>query len=130
MKLRPNARILAVALVAYIICDVLLTPAGFETRQLEGITTLGAATLVLIFIGLAMIAGSLVFLFRNSRLSSILATIGLLLYFPAFLADRTGTFATQGPPNAITVVEFVQVIIAAIGLVFAWRLYKEQPAKA
>jgi len=127
MKLSPNARILAVTLVAYIICDVLLTPAGLETRQLNGITTLGVATLVLIFIGLALIAASLVFLFRNSRLSSILATLGLLLYFPAFLADRTGYFATQGPPDAITVVEFVQVVIAVIGLGFAWRIYREQP---
>ncbi len=130
MKLSPNARILAVTLVAYIICDVLLTPAGLETRQLNGITTLGVATLVLIFIGLAMIAVSLVFLFRNSRLSSILATLGLLLYFPAFLADRTGYFAAQVPPDAITVVEFVQVVIAVIGLVFAWRINRERPPNA
>ena len=117
-------------LVVYLICDILLTPVGFETRPLNGITTLGFVTLALIFVGLATIIASLALLSRNSRLSSNLAMIGLLLYFPAFISDRTGYFASLASPTAITVVEVIQAIVAAIGLVLAWRLYREKSSSA
>ncbi len=128
MKLSTNAKILAVLLVAYIISDILLTPAGLETRPVNGITTLGFATLGLIFIGLGLIVASLAFLFRNPRRSPVLAIPGLLLYFPAFIADRTGLFASQGPPGAIAVVEIAQAIIAVLGIISSWRLWKANPS--
>jgi len=124
MKLSTNEKLLAVILVLYIISDILLTPAGLETRAVSGITTLGFATLGLIFVGLGLIVASIAFLFRNPRRSPILAIPGLLLYFPAFIADRTGLFASQGPPGAITVVEIVQAIIAVLGIILSWSLWK------
>jgi len=58
MKLSTNEKVLAVILVLYIISDILLTPAGLETRAVSGITTLGFATLGLIFVGLGLIVAS------------------------------------------------------------------------
>ncbi len=127
MTMSTNVRILVIILGLYIISDVLLTPVGFETRAISGITTLGFATLALIFLGLALIVASLVLLRRNASPASTLAMFGLLLYFPAFIADRTGIFASTPSPGAITVVEIVQAIIALAGLVFAWMIRKEKP---
>lgn len=124
--LSRSAKVLTVILVSYIVCDILLTPAGFETRPVSGITTLGFATLGLIFLGLALIVGSLVLLFRKSRRVSILAILGLLLYFPALIADRTGLFAALPSPDAITGVEIVQAIIAIFGVLFAWRVLQNK----
>lgn len=126
MILSTSAKVLAVILVAYIVCDILLTPAGFETRPVSGITTLGFATLGLIFLGLALIVGSLVLLFRKSRRAPSLAILGLLLYFPALIADRTGLFAALPSPSAITVVEIVQAIIAIFGILLAWRVLQSK----
>jgi len=126
LRLSSKGKLLAPTLIAYILADILLTPAGFETRPLNGITTLGYATLVLIFIGLAMIVISLILLPRNPHRSSMLAIAGLILYFPALVTDRTGYFAAQASPDAITVVEIIQAIIAIMGLIFAGRLYRER----
>jgi hypothetical protein len=42
MKLSTEERILAVTLVAYMVCDVLLTPpAGLETRNPADVTLVG-----------------------------------------------------------------------------------------
>ena len=120
--LSNNSKVLSVVLVSYIVCDILLTPAGFETRPVSGITTLGFVTLGLIFLGLALIVGSLALLFRKSPRVSTLAILGLLLYFPALIADRTGLFAALPSPGAITIVEIVQAIIAIVGILFAWRV--------
>ncbi len=126
MKWSTNAKVLAVILVSYIVSDILLTPAGLETRPVSGITTLGFTTLAMIFIGLALIVASFAFLFRIPRGSPMLAIPGLLLYFPAFVADRTGLFASLGPPSAITVVEIAQAIIATVGILWAWKLLKQK----
>lgn len=126
MMLSSSAKGLAVILVGYIVCDILLTPAGFETRPVSGITTLGFATLGLIFLGLALIVGSLALLFRKSRRASTLAILGLLLYFPALITDRTGLFAALPSPGAITVVEIVQAIIAIFGILLAWRVLQSK----
>lgn len=124
--LSSSAKVLAVILVTYVVCDILLTPAGFETRPVSGITPLGFTTLGLIFLGLALIVGSLALLFRKSGRASILAILGLLLYFPALIADRTGLFAALPSPGAITVVEIVQAIIAILGIILAWRVLQSK----
>ena len=74
VRLAKAERILAASLVAYFVCDILLTPpAHIETRDPSHVTTLGIATLALLFIGLAFGVVAFVLLVRRSRLSPIAA---------------------------------------------------------
>ena len=124
MKLSNAAKILAVALAAYIVCDILLTPpAGLETRDPAKVTSLGYAVLGLLFIGLALGIVALVLLFRKSRRGPTVTIVAAVLYLPAFLAEQAGLFSALRPPIAIQRVESVQAVVAviAIGLGF-WLL--------
>jgi LPXTG-motif cell wall-anchored protein len=115
VKLSNSERILAVALVAYIVFDILLTPpAHLETRDPALVTGLGIGTLVLLFIGLALSVVALVLLFRRSRRTSMVAIVGALLYFPAPLIELTGHFSSLRPPAAIAWIELIQAVVAVI----------------
>jgi hypothetical protein len=108
-------RVLAVTLVAYVVCDILLTPAGgLETRDVAGVTVVGFATLALLFVGLALSILALVLLFRSPGRSPIVAIIAAVLYFPAPLVEQLGLFSRFQPPTAIARLELVQVVVAII----------------
>ena len=90
MKLSNAARIVSVALAAYIVCDVLLTPpAGLETRDPAKVS-LGFAVLGLLFVGLALAVVALVLLFQRSRRAPVVAIVAAILYLPAFVAEQAG----------------------------------------
>lgn len=68
VKLLIAAKLLVPALVAYIVLDVLLTPAGrLETRPVAEVTVIGFITLGLLSVGLVLALISLVLLYRRSR---------------------------------------------------------------
>ena len=115
MRRSNSERLLAVALVAYIICDILLTPpARLETRNPAYVTTVGIAALALLFLGLVLAVAALVLLFRRSERSSTVAIVAALLYFPAPLTELTGHFSSLRPPVAIAWLELVQAVVALI----------------
>jgi hypothetical protein len=115
LRLSTQERVLAIILVAYIVLDILLTPiTRLETRSASNITSLGLATLALIFVGLALAIVSLVLLFRKSPRTPIVAIVAAVLYFPCALADLTGNFSSVRQPAAIEVIELVQVVVALI----------------
>lgn len=112
-------RSLAIILLAYVVCDVLLTPpVHLETRDPAKVTSIGIAGLALLFVGLALSIVALVLLLRGSKRSPVVAIIGAALYVPAFLSEQTGHFSSLRAPAAIEFVEWVQfvVVIIAIGL--------------
>ena len=112
LKLSSAAWVLAVALVAYVVADVLLTPpAGLETRNPARVTGVGVGTLVLLFIGLALGIVALVLLLRGSRRAPIVAIIAGVLFVPAFLAEQTGNFSSLRAPAAIESIEVAQILI-------------------
>ncbi len=126
MALSSKAQILAVLLVVFVICDILLTPlGGLETRSISNTTTTGFATLAFLFIGLALNVASLITLFRKPRLAPTLAIIGSICFFPALLADQAGLFSTQQRPIAISYLEIFtgSLLIVVIGL--AWMIRVE-----
>jgi hypothetical protein len=130
MKLANAARILAVALAAYIVCDILLTPpAGLETRDPAKVTGLGYSVLGLLFIGLALAIVALVLLFRRSRRAPVVAIVAAVLYLPAFLAEQAGLFSALRPPIAIQRVELAQAIIAIIAIGLGYWLLRTGTAK-
>jgi hypothetical protein len=131
MKLSNAERILGVALVAYIVCDVLLTPpAHLETRNPSLVTGVGIASLALLFSGLALSIVALVLMFRGSGRAPIVAIIAAVLYFPAFLAEQTGHFSSLRAPAAIEFVEVVQAVIALVALSIAFWLSRRSTRSA
>jgi hypothetical protein len=115
LKLSNAAKVLAVTLAAYVVCDVLLTPpAGLETRPVSHVTGLGFVVLGLLFVGLALAIISLVALFRRSRRAPTIAIVAAVLYFPAVLAEQTGNFSSVHAPAAIETVELIQTAVALI----------------
>jgi drug/metabolite transporter (DMT)-like permease len=131
MKLSLAERILGVTLVAYIVCDVLLTPpAHLETRNPALVTGLGIASLALLFIGLALSIVALVLMFRGSRRAPIVTIIAAVLYFPAFLAEQTGHFSSLRAPAAIEFVEVLQAVVALVALGIALWVYRRGTTQA
>jgi hypothetical protein len=120
-------RVLAVNLGAYIVFDILLTPvARLETRSASNITSLGLATLGLIFVGLTLAIVSLALLFRKSPRTPIVAIVAAVLYFPCALADLTGNFSSDRQPVAIEVIELVQVVVALVLIAAGFRILTEE----
>jgi hypothetical protein len=127
LRLSNPAKVLAVTLAAYVVCDVLLTPpAGLETRPVSHVTGLGFVVLGLLFVGLALAIVSLVLLFRRSRRAPTIAIVAAVLYFPAVLAEQTGNFSSVHAPAAIETVELIQAAVAlALMGVGTWTLRAE-----
>jgi hypothetical protein len=126
--LSRDAKLLRILLVVYIIADIFLTPiGGLETRPASNVTTLGFATVGLLFVGLALNSVSLGFLFRTPRRSPVLAIVGSLLYFPAAIVDSTGLFSSLQRPLGIAYLEAIEGVVALAVIVLAVRLHKEKP---
>jgi len=116
-KLSREANYLARLLIIYVIGDFALTPlGGLETRPVSNVTTLGFATLGLLFVGLALNIACLILTLRHYKRSPIFGIIGSVLYFPAALADQTGQFSMLSPPAGIAYVEVIEAIVA-IGII-------------
>lgn len=127
MKFSKAQWMLAVALFAYIVADVLLTPpAGLETRNPAFVTAIGIAALALLFVGLALSILALVLLFRRSARSPIAAIAAGVLFLPAPLTELTGHFSSLHPPAAIAAIEVVQTALAIVLVALGALLLRRQ----
>ena len=130
MPLSGRARSLAIGLPLAVVLAVLLTPlGGLETRSIAETTALGLGTIVLFLVGLVLDVASVVALFRRPRTASILAFIGLILYFPIFIADSTGLWSSKPAPPAIVYLSIITAIVNVGVLFLATRVYRESTAK-
>ena len=130
MPLSGRARSLAIGLPLAVVLAVLLTPlGGLETRSIAETTALGLGTIVLFLVGLVLDVASVVALFRRPRTASILAFIGLVLYFPIFIADSTGLWSSKPAPPAIVYLSIITAIVNVGVLFLATRVYRESTAK-
>src|SRR2546422_6449007 len=126
MKLSHNAKILALLLLMFIACGILLTPLGFETRASAVLGNPASLPwLGLGFSGLILNAVSLILLFVGARIASILATIGSIGSAFLFLADQAGVAVSIRPPPTITAGGNVAPV-PVVGVVFLrFRRYCE-----
>ena len=113
-------------IVAYIIADFFLTPlGGLETRNVSNTSTIGIATLGLLFTGLGLNVICLILLLRHYSRAPMFGVIGSLLYFPAPIAEATGQFSSQMPPTAIVYLEVIEAILAiaiiSVGALILWK---------
>lgn len=132
-KMMPSgrSRILLVLLVIYIIGDVLLTPlGGLETRNPANVTTLGLATLGLLFTGLVLGVISLALLFYKPRRSPTLGIIAGILFLPAVTTEQAGLFSSLRPPIAIETLEIIQAIVSLITIFVAASITRQESSLA
>src|SRR5260370_42102110 len=91
--------VLGVALVLYVICDILLTPpARLETRNPALVTGIGIVSLALLFFGLALAIVAIVLVYRRSRRAAGAAILAAILFVPAFLVGEAINVSTLRPP--------------------------------
>jgi len=130
MPLSGRARSLAIGLALAVVLAVLLTPlGGLETRSIADTTAIGLSTIVLFLVGVVLDVASIGALFRRPRTASILAFIGLILYFPIFIADLTGLWSSKPAPPAIVYLSIITAIVHIGVLFLATRVYRESTAK-
>ncbi len=130
MALGGKARTLAIGLVLASVLGVVLTPlGGLETRSIANTTTLGYVTVGLFLTGIVLNIVSIVLLFRKPRSASILASVGLILFFPVIVTDRTGLFSSQEAPPAIAYLEVITAIVLIAVLFLASRVYRDTASK-
>lgn len=127
MKPSGRSRILLVLLVIYIISDFLLAPlGGLETRNPANVTTLGLATLGLLFTGLALGVVSLALLFYRPQRSPILAITAGILFLPAVLTEQAGYFSSSKPPIAVETLEIVQALVSLATIFVAATISRQK----
>lgn len=128
IKPSGRSRVLLVLLVIYIISDFLLTPlGGLETRNPANVTTLGLATLGLLFTGLALGVVSLVLLFYKPLMSPKLAILAGILFLPAVITEQAGLFSSSRPPIAIETLEIIQTLVSLITVFVAASILARKP---
>lgn len=122
-----SERILAVLFGVGFILGFLLTPLGFETRMNE-IRTLAFAVFF-VTVGLLLpLAGLVSLLLRRPRLAGILAIIDASLSFLTAPADQALVFFTVPPPPAVTIGEFILILVGIGYMLFGQRVYERHRA--
>ena len=127
MPLGNAERILAVLFGVGFILGFLLTPLGFETRMNE-IRTLAFAVFF-VTVGLLLpLAGLVSLLLRRPRLAGILAVVDASLSFLTAPADQALVFFTVPPPPAVTIGEFILILVGIGYMLFGQRVYERHRA--
>src|SRR5690349_6517492 len=102
MKSSRDAKILAILLLLFVFCDVLLSPVGFETRASAIFRDPSSLSwLGILFVGLILNVLSLILVFFRPRVASILAMIGTALYIIPLVADQEHIFTPLAAPPLV-----------------------------
>jgi hypothetical protein len=131
MTLSRNGKTLAVLLLVFVFCDVLLSPLGFETR---GSAILGNPSslpwLGLLFGGLILNVVSLILVSFRPRTAAVLTIIGSVGYIVLAIADQAGLVTPIRPPALITDVEAVTFVVLVAAIFFASRVFAENASRS
>ncbi len=123
-SLGNSERILAVLFAVGIILGFLLTPLGFETRMNELRTLAFAAFFVTVGL-LIPVAGLVLLLFRRPKVAGVLAIIAALLNFLTAPADQAMFFFTVPPPPAVTIGEYILILVGVGYMLYGPRVYDD-----
>jgi len=104
----------------------LLTPIAFEPRPFSSFTVLGFGSLALIFTTVALDIAAFVLATRRPRTAGLAASIGAVLFIPAFLIDRAGLFSSESAPATIVILEAAALVTQVLIL---WSGYRLRTAK-
>jgi hypothetical protein len=124
MKASRDAKILAVLLLLFVFCDLLLSPVGFETRASAIFKDPSSLPwLGILFAGLILNVLSLILVLFRPRVASVLAMIGTVVYLVPLIADQLHIFTQLAPPPLIADVEGVTAVVLLGVFISAVRLY-------
>jgi hypothetical protein len=116
--------ILAVLFGLGFVLGFLLTPLGVETRMNELRTPAFAG--FFITVGLLIPLAGLVSLFlRRAKLAGVLAVIDASLTFLIAPADQAKFFFTVIPPPAVSIGEYILILVAIGYMLFGPRVYSQ-----
>lgn len=120
-SLGTSERILAVLFAVGFILGFLLTPLGFETRSndLRSVAFAG----FFIVVGLLLPLAGLIILFRSPKLAGVLAVVAAALNFLIAPADQATFFFTVAPPAAVTVGEYILILVGIGYMIYGIRIY-------
>jgi hypothetical protein len=123
-SLGKTERILAVLFGVGFVLGFLLTPLGVETRMHELRTPAFAGFFIVV--GLVIPLAGLVSLFlRRPKLAGVLAVIDAVLLFLTAPADQARFFFTTPPPPAVTVGEYMLILVGIGYMLYGPRVYVE-----
>ena len=120
-------RILAVLFVIGLVIDFLLSPLGFETRESELRSWASAGYFIIV--GFVLPIAGLILLFRRPRIAGVLAIIDAAALFFTAPADQAKFFFKVGPPPAVTIGEFVLILVGIGYMLCGQRTYLENTTK-
>jgi hypothetical protein len=117
-------RILAVLFAVGFILGFLLTPLGVETRMHEIRTRAFAG--FFITVGLLLpLAGLVALWLKKRKLAGILAVLDAGILFLTAPADQALFFFTVAPPLAVTIGEYVLILVGIGYMLYGPRVYAE-----
>jgi hypothetical protein len=119
---------LATLFVIGAILGFLLTPLGFETRMNEMRTLAFAA--FFIAVGLVLPIAGLISLIRWPKVAGVLAVIDASLLFLTAPADQALFFFTSPPPLAVSVGEYILILVGIGYMLLGPRVYAKSRARA
>jgi len=120
-------QMLAVLFVVGLVIDFLLSPLGFETRESE--LRSWASAVYFVIVGFLIPIAGLVSLFRRPRLGGILAIIDAAALFFTAPADQAKFFFKVAPSPAVTIGEFILILVGIGYMLFGQRIYLENATK-
>ena len=120
-------RILLVLFVIGLVIDFLLSPLGFETRESQ--LRSWASAVYFVIVGFLLPIAGLVSLFRKPRLAGVLAIIDAALLFFTAPADQAKFFFKVAPPPAVTIGEFILILVGIGYMLCGQRIYLENITK-
>ena len=126
MKLSNTGKIMALLLVLAIVFGYLLTPLGLEPRTEDLRTFAIVPFFITASLGLPII--SAVLLFIRPRISGILMILNAIIMLFLLAGDQGGFFFTTPPPTAITILEFLSIIVSVGFLLVGPKIIRETKA--
>jgi len=124
MKHLTPRTIVATLLVFAIVFGYLLTPLGLEPRTADLRTYAIVPFFITASLGLPIAAA--IFLFIKPRLAGIFVVINAIIMLFLVAGDQGGFFFTTPPPTAITILEFLSIIVSIGFLLYGPELYRSR----
>jgi len=115
---------LAVLFVVGLVIDFLLSPLGFETRESQLRSWASAGYFIVV--GFLLPIAGLASLFKRPRLAGVLAIVNAASLFFTAPADQAKFFFKVSPPTAVTIGEFVLVLVGIGYMLCGQRIYLEK----
>lgn len=115
---------LAVLFVVGLVIDFLLSPLGFETRESQLRSWASAGYFIVV--GFLLPIAGLASLFKRPRLAGVLAIVNAASLFFTVPADQAKFFFKVSPPTAVTIGEFVLVLVGIGYMLCGQRIYLEK----